>query len=68
MDTQTLRRINADITIARQDLAAAMKAAEAATIEASDLGVTQVSIAMNLGVDRMTIRKWLSKAKAQDAE
>ncbi|BBX23763.1 hypothetical protein MTER_31740 [Mycolicibacter terrae] len=58
-----LKQANAAITTARQNLAAAMKAAEAAAIEADANGVSEVNITTHLGVNRMTVRKWLGKDK-----
>ena len=40
-----------------------MKAAEAAAIEADANGVSEVNITTYLGVNRMTVRKWLGKDK-----
>ena len=40
---------------------AAMDAAQAAAIAASNQGIAETVIATELGVDRMTVRKWLGK-------
>jgi hypothetical protein len=60
---EKLREVASAITTARQDLAKAMKAAEAAAIEADANGVSEVNITTYLGVNRMTVRKWLGKDK-----
>jgi transposase-like protein len=38
-----------------------MQGAEAAARDAWESGSTEVEIAKTLGVDRMTVRKWLGK-------
>lgn len=56
-----LKKVARDITNARQALARAMASAEAATVKAHAEGATEVDIAQHIGVNRMTIRKWLGK-------
>lgn len=46
---------------ARAALDTAMESAAAATRQAIDDGLTEVDIAKALGVNRMTVRKWLGK-------
>jgi DNA invertase Pin-like site-specific DNA recombinase len=46
---------------ARQRLAAAMGAAERIAIEAHLGGTPETEIARTLGVNRMTVRRWLGK-------
>lgn len=48
----------ADVRAARDE---AFKKAKLEAITASEAGVTEVAIARTLGVDRMTIRKWVGK-------
>jgi predicted transcriptional regulator len=56
-----LKKAASKIGKARSDLQVAMNAAKDAAIAAHADGVTEVEIAVNLGVNRMTIRKWLGK-------
>ena len=46
---------------ARQDLCAAKDRARAAAVAAHSEGVYETAIAATLGVDRMTVRRWLGK-------
>lgn len=46
---------------ARERLKAAMQAAEEAGVEAHQAGTPETEIARELGVDRMTVRRWLGK-------
>lgn len=50
-----------DLTKARDTLAKAMEFAAEVAIEAHAEGMTEVQLAQHLGVNRMTIRKWLGK-------
>lgn len=57
----TLASVARQLRNARTRLAAAMHAAEAAAIEAHNEGVPETEIAKTLGVNRMTVRRWLGK-------
>lgn len=46
---------------ARNGLNAAMEKAKAAAVDAHASGDTEVEIAKTLGVNRMTVRRWLGK-------
>lgn len=46
---------------ARTRLAAAMDAAEQAAVQAAQEGAPETEIARTLGVNRMTVRRWLGK-------
>jgi transposase-like protein len=48
-------------TTAREDVETKRNAAKAAAVEAADAGYSQRDIAELLGVDRMTVRKWVGK-------
>jgi hypothetical protein len=56
-----LTKAASDLGKARRQLDIAMKAAKDAAIAAHGDGVTEVDIAQTIGVNRMTIRKWLGK-------
>lgn len=56
-----LKRAARDLTNARARLAAAMSAAAEVAVTAHAEGMTEVNLAQYLGVNRMTIRKWLGK-------
>lgn len=46
---------------ARKRLAEAMTLAEQAAVEASNAGAPETEIARTLGVNRLTVRRWLGK-------
>jgi predicted transcriptional regulator len=50
-----------DLTNARANLAKAMDFAAGVAVAAHAEGMTEVDLAQHLGVNRMTIRKWLGK-------
>lgn len=50
-----------DLTQARLLLELAMQNARIAALEARQAGTPETKIARELGVDRMTVRKWLGK-------
>ncbi|MDT5050231.1 MAG: hypothetical protein QOE48_374 [Mycobacterium sp.] len=50
-----------DLTNARATLAKAMDFAAGVAVAAHAEGMTEVDLAQHLGVNRMTIRKWLGK-------
>ena len=50
-----------DLTNARSQLAKAMDFAAKVTLAAHAEGMTEVDLAQHLGVNRLTIRKWLGK-------
>jgi predicted transcriptional regulator len=56
-----LKRAARDLTNARAKLADAMAFAADAVVAAHAEGMTEVDLAQHLGVNRMTIRKWLGK-------
>jgi uncharacterized protein YjcR len=56
-----LKRAARDLTNARARLAEAMSAAADVAVAAHADGMTEVDLAQHLGVNRMTIRKWLGK-------
>jgi len=56
-----LRRVARQLRAARERLSAAMFAAEAASDDAHASGVPETEIARTLGVNRMTVRRWLGK-------
>jgi transposase len=56
-----LTKAASDLGKARRQLDIAMKAAKDAAIAAHGDGVTEVDIAQTIGVNRMTVRKWLGK-------
>lgn len=56
-----LKKAARDLTNARVRLADAMKFAADVAVAAHAEGVTEVDLAQHLGVNRMTIRKWLGK-------
>jgi transcriptional regulator with XRE-family HTH domain len=47
----------------RRHLGFTMEDAKTAALKAVDEGVPQAEIARRLGVDRMTVRKWLGKRR-----
>ncbi|AGB26871.1 hypothetical protein Mycsm_06756 (plasmid) [Mycobacterium sp. JS623] len=61
MDMSALKKASSDVAKARRQLDLAMTAAKDAAIAAHRDGVTEVDLAQILGVNRMTIRKWLGK-------
>ena len=56
-----LKKAARDLTNARARLADAMKFAADVAVTAHAEGVTEVDLTQHLGVNRMTIRKWLGK-------
>jgi uncharacterized protein YjcR len=56
-----LKKAARDLTNARAHLAEAMKFAADVAVAAYAEGMTEVDLAQHLGVNRMTIRKWLGK-------
>lgn len=60
LDTD-LGREGDGLGLARAQLSLATQKAQAAAIRARESGVTETRIATTLGVDRMTVRKWLGK-------
>jgi transposase len=56
-----LKKAARDLTKARASLADAMKFAADVAVAAHAEGATEVDLAQHLGVNRMTIRKWLGK-------
>jgi hypothetical protein len=56
-----LAAARADVTQARLLLQSAMQNARIAALEAHRDGTPETVIAREIGVDRMTIRKWLGK-------
>ena len=56
-----LKRAASNLTKARARLAETMDAAAEVAVQAHADGVTEVDLAQILGVNRMTIRKWLGK-------
>jgi DNA-binding transcriptional regulator YiaG len=56
-----LKKAARDLTNARARLADAMSAAADVAVSAHAEGMTEVDLAQYLGVNRMTIRKWLGK-------
>ena len=56
-----LKKAARDLTKARARLADAMDFASEVTVAAHAEGMTEVDLAQHLGVNRMTIRKWLGK-------
>ena len=46
---------------ARERLDTAMQAAEKAAVEAYEAGAPETEISRQLGVNRMTVRRWLGK-------
>lgn len=59
--TTDLAKAARQLRAARQRLDIAMKAAEQAAITAHRDGAPETEIARTLGVNRMTIRRWLGK-------
>jgi DNA invertase Pin-like site-specific DNA recombinase len=57
----TLASIGRQIKAARNRLAKVMESAEQAAIEAHQDGMPETEIAKTLGVNRMTVRRWLGK-------
>jgi len=60
-ERRELRRVGRQLAAARERLEAAMSAAEATADDAYHEGVPEAEIARLLGVNRMTVRKWLGK-------
>jgi transposase len=56
-----LERIARALIKDRARLAATMEAAEQAAVAAIAEGATEVDVAKTLGVNRMTVRRWLGK-------
>ncbi|WP_372517221.1 helix-turn-helix domain-containing protein [Mycobacterium hackensackense] len=56
-----LKKAARDVANARADLARAMDFAARVAVAAHADGMTEVDLAQHLGVNRMTIRKWLGK-------
>jgi uncharacterized protein YjcR len=56
-----LKKAARDLTNARARLADAMSFAADVAVAAHADGMSEVSLAQHLGVNRMTIRKWLGK-------
>jgi DNA invertase Pin-like site-specific DNA recombinase len=56
-----LERAARDLYTARQTLDACMWRAKKAAIKAAAKGTPETEIAGKLGVNRMTVRKWLGK-------
>lgn len=50
-----------DLQTARNAQAAAIDRAKRATLVAIKAGVTEVNVAQALGVNRLTVRRWLGK-------
>ena len=61
LDMNRLTKAARDLTNARDKLAKAMEFAAEVAVEAHAEGKTEVELAQHLGVNRMTIRKWLGK-------
>lgn len=59
--TAELRRAARTLRTARQRLDAAMAAAARAAATAAAEGVPETTISEELGVTRMTVRRWLGK-------
>lgn len=59
--TAELRRAARTLRTARQRLDTAMAAAARAAVTAAAEGVPETTIAEELGVTRMTVRRWLGK-------
>lgn len=60
-DAGAINSVGAHLQRARNLLAAAMQQAEGTAISASMEGMPETQIARALGVNRMTVRKWLGK-------
>ena len=56
-----LKKAARDLTNARARLADAMNFAAGVAVAAHAEGVTEVDLAQLLGLNRMTVRKWLGK-------
>ena len=61
IDMNDLTKAARDLTNARSQLAKAMDFAAKVTLAAHAEGMTEVDLAQHLGVNRLTIRKWLGK-------
>ena len=57
----TLERASADLRAARDCLDIAITRASDAAVEAVESGMSEVRVAAALGVNRLTVRKWLGK-------
>lgn len=60
-EREQLRKAGKKIQSARKAESAAMDAAMTAAINAAAANIPETTIASELGVDRMTVRKWLGK-------
>lgn len=56
-----LKRVARKLLRARDSLASVMNEATDAAVAANAAGIPEAEIARTLGVDRMTVRKWLGK-------
>lgn len=68
MTSAELRRVNKKLAAARAALKAALKAAEEAAVAAIKAGGTEVAVAEALGVNRLTVRKWMGKPNVKKGE
>jgi DNA invertase Pin-like site-specific DNA recombinase len=59
--TDSLKQAGRNIQLARQRLERAMSTAEQVTLEAHENGIPETEIARTLGVNRLTVRRWLGK-------
>ncbi|RRJ85920.1 hypothetical protein EG850_11075 [Gulosibacter macacae] len=59
--TTDLERAGAKLRRARAALAKATEEAQAAALQALAEGHAEAAVARDLGVDRMTVRKWAGK-------
>ena len=59
--TSELERAGRKLLSARKAEEAAFDAAKTAALQAITEGQTEVAVAAALGVDRMTVRKWVGK-------
>lgn len=64
-DAEELTRAGRNLRSARSRLAEAYGDAQAAALTAAADGLSEVRIARVLGVNRLTIRKWLGKPRAR---
>jgi DNA invertase Pin-like site-specific DNA recombinase len=58
---KALRKAHADLVKARASLNSATQNACIAAVEANADGTPEIEIARTLGVNRMTVRRWLGK-------
>lgn len=68
MNAVELRRVNKKLAAARAAQATALKAAEEAAVAAIKAGGTEVAVAQALGVNRLTVRKWIGKPNVKKSE